>query len=258
MEDERESAPENLEEEKSEGNDEVPSPSTGEGAKEAVTGTNSTESAEGEPEKKEPTPLELAELRASSAEKERDEWRERYVYLRAEFENYQKRQARLQEQWERRFKVQFFRELLPFVDAMESAVNTHVKKSSPSPQALASGLEALHRKIVEFLRAHDVAPVEAQGKPLDVYKHEVVLSQVVPDEVPEDTVVGVCQKGWMMGSDVLRHAKVIVGKHEEKREEKQSPAGKEEREATSEERGDDQAGAEKGEKEEKGEQVGSD
>jgi hypothetical protein len=55
-------------------------------------------------------------------------------------------------------------------------------------------------------------------KPIDkvkfhsVYKEHEVVFKLEDDSKPEDTVVQIVQKGWYMGDNILRPAKVVVSK----------------------------------------------
>lgn len=168
----------------------------------------------------------LDRLKAKHAE-EMKEQRSSYKYLQAEFENFRKRQARQQEQWRKSTERKIFQSFLPFVDSFEQAIEkTSDPDKPPSQEALLDGLRALHRKLHELLRQYQIVPMDALDKPFDYNKHEVMMQQVVDEDVPEDHVVGVAQPGWMMGKDVLRHARVVVSKHAPKPQPEVKGSGK--------------------------------
>ena len=65
--------------------------------------------------------------------------------------------------------------------------------------------------LYELLKTHGVKPVEAEGKVFDPNYHEALM-QVENKDLPENTIVEVLQKGYLMYERVIRTAKVKVSK----------------------------------------------
>lgn len=149
--------------------------------------------------------LEL-EARIRQLEKERDEFLMLAKSRQAEFENYQKRQARELQQEKRYAQEPLARDLLQPIDNLERAVQ------AASPEAnspLAQGVAMVLQQILEVLKRHGVKPVEALHQPFDANHHQAV-NQVPTDEHPPMTVVQVHQGGYMLHDRVLRPASVGV------------------------------------------------
>ncbi len=166
---------------------------------------------------KEKTPLEKAQEMIKDLQKNLEDQKDKYKYLQAEFENYQKRTQRQQELWKKQEVASIFKKFLPFVDSFDQALEkTSDPNNPPKLESLMGGLQALYKKLEELLKDFKITPMEAHGKPFDYYKHEVLMQTEVDDSIPEDQVMGVVQKGWMIGPDILRHARVVVSKHRPK------------------------------------------
>ena len=75
---------------------------------------------------------------------------------------------------------------------------------------LSEGIELVYKNFQKILEKNNVKPFDSIGKPFDVHLHDALMEQV-SDQQP-GTIINEIQKGYMMGEDVLRHAKVIVAK----------------------------------------------
>ena len=69
---------------------------------------------------KEKTPLEKANVKIADLEKTLDDQKEKYKYLQAEFENYQKRTQRQQELWRKQETASIFKKFLPSFTNMKN------------------------------------------------------------------------------------------------------------------------------------------
>jgi len=79
---------------------------------------------------------------------------------------------------------------------------------------LTEGIELVYKNFQKILQKNNVKPFEAIGKQFDVHLHDALMEEV-RDDVEPGTITNEIQKGYMMGDDVLRHAKVIVAKKAE-------------------------------------------
>lgn len=175
---------------------------------------------EEEPKEEEAKEREEAELEVSSRELARlkkeleektalaDGYLSRLKYLQADFENYKKMAAREREQYEKCATEQLIKRLLPIIDALEAAF-TSVEKSDD--QSFLKGLELIYLDLLEALGQEGLKPIKAACEKFDPYKHEVTMT-VIDDDLPEDTVVEELEKGYMLGTKVLRTSKVAVSK----------------------------------------------
>ncbi len=151
-------------------------------------------------------PILEMEARIRQLEKEREEFLNLAKSRQAEFENYQKRQARENQQEKRYAQEPLARDLLQPIDNLERAVQAAAGEAQ-SP--LAQGVAMVLQQILEVLKRHGVKPVDALHQPFDANHHQAV-NQVPSSEHPPMTVVQVHQGGYMLHDRVLRPASVGV------------------------------------------------
>ena len=143
-------------------------------------------------------------------EKERDELLDRYQRLAAEFDNYRKRQARdfnrLIEQGRKKLIV----ELLTVVDNFDRARATC--QGDHSDKEVVDGIMQTSEQLQSVLRKEglEVIPTEP-GDPFDPNIHEAMVAESV-EGGDVDIVLEIFQKGYTFGQDLLRPARVKVGK----------------------------------------------
>jgi molecular chaperone GrpE len=136
--------------------------------------------------------------------------RQANLRLLADFENLRRRQAREGEAAERKGRRAVLLALLPVLDALERALAT----GSSDPKFYA-GVAATQRLFERALREAGVEPIESLHQPFDPSLHEA-LATVDTDEAEPGTVVREEQRGWRMGDELLRPARVVVARSREK------------------------------------------
>lgn len=94
-------------------------------------------------------------------------------------------------------------EILPIVDNFERAL-THM---SDLDAAHKEGIEAIYRQLTAMLDKHNVKKIETIGMPFNPLVHEVLTQ--APGK--ENIIIEEFEKGYMIGDQVLKPAKVIVG-----------------------------------------------
>jgi len=148
--------------------------------------------------------------KALELEKQRaDEYLNRLKYLQADFENYQKRVKREQEELVKRGSEQLIVKLLGVVDDLERAIEA--SKSSSDKEVLVSGVEMVLKQLQASLAEEGLSQIEAVGKPLDPELHEAIAT-VETDQYPENIIVRVLRKGYSLNGKVIRPSMVEVAK----------------------------------------------
>lgn len=150
-------------------------------------------------------PDELTQLRAKAAE--RDQYLDLLQRARADFDNYQKRNARDRDQERRYLAGAFVLDLLPVYDNLVRATAAAQKAGETGP--LVQGVKMVLAQFLDLLKRHGVTRIDALGKPFDPTLHEALTQQPVPGQ-PPNTVVHVEADGFMLHDRVLRPAKVVV------------------------------------------------
>lgn len=135
-------------------------------------------------------------------------WRDKYMRLQAEFDNYRKRTLREKMDLVASGGSDVIKSMLSVLDDMYRAVAASEK--SEDIAALREGEKLVLQKFEEALRQKNVTEIEALDKEFDPDFHEAVARFAAGDE-KKGKVIDVVQRGYMLGDKVLRYAKVVVG-----------------------------------------------
>lgn len=156
---------------------------------------------------KEETPQAGATTGIEELTRQRDEFRDMVKSVRAEFENYQKRQQR-ELAAERRFaQSPLALDLLPAIDNLDRAVQSAKQAGDTGP--LAAGVQMVVQQMLDQLKRHGIVRMEAKFQPFDAARHTAV-TQIPSTDHPPMTVLEVFESGYMHHDRVLRPASVAV------------------------------------------------
>jgi molecular chaperone GrpE len=156
-------------------------------------------------------PVKTEEIPAPAEEalqKERDELRDRLLRVTAEFDNYRKRTDRERRELSEAVVADLVRELLPAVDDLERAL---AAPSVTGDEALRTGVDLIHRQILEAFRRRGIAPVDSVGQPFDPNWHEALASDAASGR-PDNEITSEVRRGYRIGGRLLRPALVRVAK----------------------------------------------
>jgi molecular chaperone GrpE len=134
-----------------------------------------------------------------------DNWN-RFLRERAEMDNFRKRQERLLADRVLQQKKALLHKLLGVLDNVERAL---VYQDTLDKQGLQQALRMMQWQLSEVLRGEGLTPVPTVGQPFNPYLHEAIEAVENSDQ-PEGTIVEEVQKGYLMGDDTLRPARVKV------------------------------------------------
>ena len=135
-------------------------------------------------------------------------WRDKYMRLQAEFDNYRKRTLREKMDLVASGGADVIKSMLSVLDDMHRAVAASEK--SEDIAALREGEKLVLQKFEEALRQKNVTEIEVQDKDFDPDFHEAVARFAAGDD-KKGKIIDVVQRGYMLGDKVLRYAKVVVG-----------------------------------------------
>jgi molecular chaperone GrpE len=141
----------------------------------------------------------------ADAQKERDEYLDLARRTKADFENYRKRVAADVQAAAARGKGEVAREVIDAVDNLERALEA----ADGSGNGLASGVEMVLGGLRETLKKHGIEVVDPSDEKFDPTQHEA-LSTMVVEGTESGTVVEVMQKGYRLGDQLIRPARVVV------------------------------------------------
>src|SRR3954452_13475415 len=146
---------------------------------------------------------ELAEL-----QRERDDYKDRWLRKGAEFDNYRKRIERERREQGDQAVVDLLQELLSVVDDFDRALTVDAGEGGG---AYRKGVELIHGKLHDMLRKQGVKAMETIGADFDPNVHMAVMHEESPEH-REGEVIGELQKGYMLNDRLLRPAMVKVAK----------------------------------------------
>ena len=149
-----------------------------------------------------PTNDELVE----KAQAEAKDWQDKYLRLHAEWDTYRRRTAEQREQERLRAGEKLVEKLLPVIDDFERTIDYAEKNGEAG---LIDGVKAVHSKSVNVLETGGVQVINPAGQAFDALECQAVAT-VDDASVPDETVHEVYQKGYKMGTKVLRAAMVTV------------------------------------------------
>jgi molecular chaperone GrpE len=146
------------------------------------------------------------EAQLQAAREEAAQYKDKYLRELAEMENFRKRQERIGLERNQRYKRDLIEKVLEVMDNLDRAMSY---EDSMDRESLHQGLRMVQWQLNELLRAEGLTPVPTVGERFDPHMHEAV-DKVPSSEHPEGIVVEEVRKGYMMGSDLLRPARVMV------------------------------------------------
>lgn len=155
-----------------------------------------------------PEAARIAELEAQLAQARQeaaDNWN-KFVRERADVENIRKRQERLiADRVQQQKKAMLFK-LLDVMDNVERAL---VYQETMSQQDLQQTLRMFQWQMNEVLRNEGLNPVSTVGETFNPYIHEAIEA-VEDSDKPEGTIIEEVRKGYTLGNETLRPARVKV------------------------------------------------
>ena len=136
------------------------------------------------------------------------DWKDRYIRLQAEFDNFRKRTLREKMALIESGGSDVWKAVLPVLDDMERAIAASEK--SEDIAALREGEKLIYNKFVDIMRQKGVVAIEALDTEFNPDLHEAV-ARFAAGEEKSGKVIDVVQQGYKQGEQVLRYAKVVVG-----------------------------------------------
>lgn len=150
----------------------------------------------------------IAELEAQLAQARQeatDNWN-KFLRERADVDNIRKRQERLiTDRVQQQKKAMLFK-LLDVMDNVERAL---VYQETMSQQDLQQTLRMFQWQMNEVLRNEGLNPVSTVGETFNPYVHEAIEA-IEDSDKPEGTIVEEVRKGYTLGNETLRPARVKV------------------------------------------------
>lgn len=136
------------------------------------------------------------------------EWKDKYVRLQAEFDNYRKRTLKEKMDLVQSGGRDVLLAMIGVRDDVQRALEA-IEKSNDL-DALREGVVLIAQKFTETLRQKGVVEIDVLDKEFDADLCEAV-ARFDAGAKRRGRVIDVVQRGYMLGERVLRFAKVVVG-----------------------------------------------
>lgn len=122
--------------------------------------------------------------------------------IQADFDNHKKRVVKEKEEIIRCANENLICDLLPTIDDLERALSANCQ-----PEELRVGLNHIYNNLMSLLHSYGLKEIPSDGK-FDPEYHEAIAIE----DGEDGKILGVYQKGYLLGSRVIRHSKVKVAK----------------------------------------------
>ena len=143
---------------------------------------------------------------ASAKAEEEEPLQLQLLRMKADFDNFRKRQVRERAEWITRANEDLFMELLPVIDHYEMGLKS--AEDHQTDNSVTEGFKLVYNQLLDLLEKHNVTPIEAIGEAFNPHVHEVLTH--MPSDKPAETVVEQIRRGYMLGDKLLRAAQVVV------------------------------------------------
>ena len=154
------------------------------------------------------------ENEAAPAKTEEPDYRDQYVRLYAEFDNYRKRTEREKAALIAYGKKDFALKMLPMYEVLLRQQKLLQDGKEQDPKALQDGMRMILSELNKAFSAEGIQKMDVLDKPYNPDTQEVVATIPAPAD-KDGLVIDEVKMGFMMQGQVLRPASVVVGQAQE-------------------------------------------
>lgn len=155
-------------------------------------------------EANEPTPEELLIKENEELKTELADSKDKHLRLMAEYDNFRKRTAQEKLSIYPDATAKAVEAFLPLADNFERAL-----MAETADEKYKAGVQMIYNQLCETFKKLNVEVIDRVGKEFDP-RLENAVSQITDENLGENVVAQVYQKGYKMGDKVIRPAMVIV------------------------------------------------
>ena len=142
-----------------------------------------------------------------AAQNEAEQWKDKYIRLVAEFDNYKKRTLKEKSELILNGSEKTVAAILPILDDFERAT----ADKTEDPQAIKEGYELIYKKFLKALETLGVHKIKTDNADFNVDYHEAIAMVPGMGDDKKGKVIDCVQTGYTLNDKVIRHAKVAVG-----------------------------------------------
>lgn len=148
--------------------------------------------------------LEKAKADLEAVQKELAEYKDKYLRLMAEYDNFRKRSVKEKADIYPEATAKAVEAFLPMADNFERALSTET-----TDEKYKSGVKMIYSQLGEAFKSLGVEVIDRVGETFDP-NLENAVSRIEDENLGENVVAQVFQKGYKRGDRVIRHAMVVV------------------------------------------------
>jgi len=134
-------------------------------------------------------------------------WKNDFLYLKAEFENYKRNAIKERSDLLKFGAERLGRDILDVVDNFERALQTTL-----TPETIPTyktGIEMTAKELKDLLAKHGIQEVPSEGQPFNPAHHEALSSEPT-DAVPNGHISKVFKKPYKLHDKIIRTGQVVV------------------------------------------------
>ena len=140
-------------------------------------------------------------------QEEAEKWKDKYIRLAAEFDNYKKRTLKEKSELILNGSEKTISTILPILDDFERAL----ADKTEDPKTIKEGFDLIFKKFLKALETLGVNKIETDDADFNVDYHEAIAMVPGVGDDQKGKVIDCVQTGYKLNDKVSRHAKVAVG-----------------------------------------------
>lgn len=144
-----------------------------------------------------------------AAQEPQEDWKNKYYYLAADFDNYRRNQAKERRDLLATAAQGVIKDLLPILDNFERAIKANEQLTDM--EAIKEGFQLIYQGLSNGLNKHGLKEIESNGQVFNSDIHEAIAQTPAPEEELKGKVMDTVEKGYTLNEKVIRYAKVAVG-----------------------------------------------
>lgn len=134
-------------------------------------------------------------------------WKNEYLYMRAEFENYKKHAIKERSDLLKFGAERVSRDILEVMDNFERALSMNL--TTDNINNFKMGVDMIAKELKEALSKHGIQEVPSEGQPFNPLHHEAISSEPTT-QFPDGHVSKVFKKPYKLHDKVIRMGQVVV------------------------------------------------
>lgn len=142
-----------------------------------------------------------------AAQEEAAKWKNEYLYLKAEFENFKRHNIKERSDLLKFGAERVARDILEVVDNFERALQTKI--TPETLQTFKVGIEMTAKELKDVLAKHGVTEIPSEGQAFNPAYHEAISSEPTT-AVPAGHVARVFKKPYKLHDKIIRMGQVVV------------------------------------------------